>query len=69
MVFHEHLQHFGPVEVMLTCQQSGQVASECLNNTEKCINTETHNHLGGQVKKELVEVKMSVIHKRSLDHN
>ena len=54
---------------MLSCQESGQGASERLDNVEKIISTKTHNRLGDQVKQELTEVKMSMIRKRSQDDN
>ena len=54
---------------MLSCQESGQGASECLHNDETRISTKTRNRLGDQVKEELAEVKMSMIRKRSHDDN
>jgi len=59
---------FWPIALMLSCQQSGQGASERLHNTEKRISTKTRNHVGDQVKEELAEVKMSMIRKRSHDN-
>ena len=60
---------FGPIELMLSCQESGQGVSECLHNDETRISTKTRNRLGDQVKEELAEVKMSMIRKRSQDDN
>jgi hypothetical protein len=43
--------------------------SERLHNAEKGISSKTLNRLTGHVKQELAEVKMSMIRKRSEDHN
>ncbi len=40
-----------------------------LHNAEKRISRKTRNRLTGHVKQELAEVKMSMIRKRSQDHN
>ena len=61
MVFHEHLEHFGPITFMLYCQERGQGASESLHNDEKRISSKTHNRFTGHVKQEVAEVKMRLL--------
>ena len=54
---------------MLTTIVQKTTKSERLHNAEKGISSKTLNRLTGHVKQELAEVKMSMIRKRSQDHN
>ena len=64
LVYWRHLQHFGPLALILSHQQSGQGASERLHNAEKRISTKTRAKLRPDVKQALTEVKMSMVRKR-----
>lgn len=65
LVYWRHLEHFGPLALNLSHQQSGQGASERLHNAEKRIITKTRARLSPEVKDALTCVKMSAIRKRS----
>jgi hypothetical protein len=52
---------------MLSNQQSGQDTSDLLHQSAKRISTKARNRLGGKVKQDLTEVKMSGIRKRAAE--
>jgi hypothetical protein len=67
LAYHSFLTHFGSLTLMFSNQQSGQGTSERLHQSPKRISNKFRNRLGGKVKEDLTEVKMSGMRKRAVE--